>query len=232
MKGLLHFLDSESTFGRICAFLGSVIVVNLLFILTLIPVVTAGAGLCGLYYAMLRLVRHKEISPVADFFRGFRENFKKATLAFLILAVLAVLLLVELRICPFMPSPLRYCAAALYAGLFVLLVLAVYLFPVMAAFESRLRGLAKLSIFFAVGDPLGTAGVVLLNVVPLALTYLLPALLPLAAFLWCMGGFAFVAFANAAIMMRRFRRYLEPLPSEREEAERKRILEEMKMLEG
>mgnify|MGYP003413410519 CR=1 FL=1 len=44
MSNLFHFLDNDSPFGKICTFLGTLIVANLLFVITLIPVITTGAG--------------------------------------------------------------------------------------------------------------------------------------------------------------------------------------------
>ena len=32
MRGMLRFLDNDSPFGRVCTFLGTVIAVNLLFV--------------------------------------------------------------------------------------------------------------------------------------------------------------------------------------------------------
>lgn len=232
MRGMLRFLDNDSPFGRVCTFLGTVIAVNLLFVVTLIPVVTAGAGLCGMYYAMLKLVRYKEINPLAEFWRGFRDNFKKATLTLLGVVAAAAFLAVDLRTCALMTGPLRYCSTVVYGAIIALAVLAMYLFPVMAAFEGKMKDTLKLSVYFAGGNLPGTAAIAVLNVVPLVLTYINPAMLPLAAFLWCLGGFAMIAFCNSMIMMRRFARHLEPLEADREEADRKRILEEMKMLEG
>ncbi|MGO5096761.1 YesL family protein [Agathobaculum sp. LCP25S3_E8] len=232
MRGALGFLDNDSRFGRICTAVGTIIVANLLFVVTLLPLITAGAGLCGLYYSMLKLVRYQEINPLAEFWSGFRDNFKKATLTMLCLVAGAVFLAIDLRICALMTEPLCYCSVVLYGAVIILAVLAMYAFPVMATFEGSMRDTFKLSVYFAVGNVPGTLAIVLLHVVPLVLTYLDIALLPLAAFLWCLCGFAVITLCNARILMRRFACYLEPVEQESQEKEHKRVLEEMKMLEG
>ena len=232
MKNIIRVLDNDSKLGRVCTFLGTLIMANLMFVLTLIPVITAGAGLCGLYYTMLKLVRYKEVNPFEEFFRGFRDNFKQATLAELALLALAAFLAADIYICSFMTGPLRYCRLVLYAMGIALGILPIYVFPVMATFEGRLRDSLKFSLYFAINNLPGTLALILLYIVPMALTYLDMAMLPLAAFLWCMCGFAVVAFCSSAILMRKFKEHLEPLEEEQEIADRKRILEEMRKLEG
>lgn len=232
MKGLSRVLSNESAFGRLCTLLGTIIVTNLLFIVSLLPIITAGAGLCGLYYSMLKLVRYKEINPFSEFWHGFRDNFKKATLAELAIAALLVFLLVDVRICSFMTGSLRYCVIVVYGALIALAIIAMYLFPVMATFNGRLRDLVKDSLYFAVNNLPGTIVIAFLNVVPMLLTYLNQPMLPLSAFLWCLCGFAVIALCNSRIMMRRFQRYLDPLEEDEDAADQKKILEEMRKLEG
>ena len=232
MRGVLRFLDNDSPFGRICGFLGTLIAANLMFVVSLIPVITAGAGLCGLYYTMLKLVRYKEVNPFETFWQGFRDNFKRATLTALGIAVLGVILVLDLRISAQMPGLLHYYTTVLYGVLIVVAVLAIYLFPVMAAFEGNMRELLKLSVYFAGGNLPGTLMIAVLYVVPMLLTYSNRAMLPLAAFLWCLCGFAVIAFCSSMILMRRFRRHLEPLAHEVQAANERKILEEMRRLDG
>ena len=233
MKGLSRVLSNDSTFGRICTLLGTIIVTNLLFVVSLLPVITAGAGLCGLYYSMLKLVRYKEINPFSEFWHGFRDNFKKGTLAELAVVALLAFLLLDVRICSFMTGAARYCVIVVYGAIIALAVIAMYLFPVIATFNGRLRELVKYSLYFAVNNLPGTLIIAFLNVVPLLLTYVYAAWLPLWAFLWCMCGFSVIALCNSRIMMKRFARHLEPLEEDEQLlADQKKILEEMRKLEG
>lgn len=235
MRGIAAFLDNDSTFGRICGLLGTLIVTNLLFVVCLIPVVTAGAGFCALNYSMLRLVREREINPFAVFVKGFRDNFKQATLAELLLAALALFLWTDARICSYMSGPLKLCVTVVYGAVLALIVITLHLFAVIAAFRGNLRTLVKYSVYFAGSAPAGAVMITLISTVPLFMTYLNPQMLPLAAFLWCMCGFSVITLCNAMILMRRFGRYLDPAKEEnapRKTPGRRKILAEMKKLEG
>ena len=111
----LAFLNNDSTFGKICTFIGTVILVNLMFVLTLLPMITADAGFCAMYYSILKIVRY---------------------------------------------------------------------------------------------------------------------ILPLSAFIWCVCGFAMIAFVNSMFLMRLFSKYLDPLDEEEERNNERKILEDMRKLEG
>ncbi len=232
MRGILGFLDNDSIFGRICTVIGTIIVVNLLFIVTLLPIITAGAGFTAMYYAMLKLARYKEINPFLEFWEGFKSNFKRATLAELIIIALFVFLIVDYRICSQMTGVLSFCILAVYVAMIALTITTMYLFPVMASFYGNIREQIKYSVFFAGSNMLGTICIAALNIIPLLLTYSNPQMLPLAAFLWCIGGFAFIALCNSMIMLRRFNPYLDPIEMDEEQADMKKILEDMRRLEG
>ena len=65
-------------------------VVNWLWVLCCIPVVTIGPATCGMYTVTLKLAREEPVNPVKDFFRGFKENFKSGLLLGLLAAILLV----------------------------------------------------------------------------------------------------------------------------------------------
>ncbi len=227
---LSGFLSNESTFGRVCTRIGTVILVNLMFVLTLLPVVTAGAGLCALYSCMLKLVRYKEINPLIEFVDAFKENFKTATLGWLASLALAAFLFVDIRIGSQMSGAMHAIVYVLYLIAIMLLVTVSYLFPVMASFEGKLKACIRNSLFFAGTSPLQTLGILLVTLLPLAVTYRYNQLMPLWAFLWSVFGFAAVALVHAHMLLPRFEKYLDPLDTEPEDEDERRILEEMRKL--
>lgn len=228
----LAFLNNDSTFGKICTLIGTIILVNLMFVLTLIPLITAGAGFCAMYYSMLKLVRYKEINPFEEFYHGFKDNFKKATLSWIGILALAAFFFVDLRICSYMEGMLKNCVFVVWVGIIALLVISMYLFPVMASFEGKIRTCIKNSVFFIGSNLLYMIVIAFLNVAPMALTYLNLGILPLSAFIWCVCGFALIAFVNSMFLMRLFGKYLDPLDEEDEQSNERKILEDMRKLEG
>ncbi|MCD7734980.1 MAG: hypothetical protein LUH48_07665 [Clostridiales bacterium] len=88
-------------------------------------------------------------------------------------------------------------------------ILACYLFPVMAAFRVNFKQLLMDSVYFAVKRPVTTVAMLIANIVPMAVTYLDRGNLPTYAFLWVLCGFAVITMFNASMLLRSFAPYLE-----------------------
>ena len=77
--------------GRIADF----VVLNLLWVLCSIPIITIGASTTALYTVMLKIVKNEEGYLVKGFFKAFRENFKQSTVIWLVFLALGIVLLVD-----------------------------------------------------------------------------------------------------------------------------------------
>ena len=64
------------------------VILNLIFILFSIPVITMGASLCGMYYVSLKIVRGEDPYIWKNFFKAFRQNFKQGTLVWILLLLI------------------------------------------------------------------------------------------------------------------------------------------------
>ncbi|MGI6117086.1 MAG: YesL family protein [Bilifractor sp.] len=220
---LSSVFGNETPFGKFCAKAGAVILVNLLFILTLIPIVTAGAGLCASYYCMLILVRDGEVSVFRTFWKSFKENFKQATIAWLVTIGLVLGLLIEYNITRQMPSVFMICRVVVIAVLITVLLVAMYMGPVMSAFNGTLKQHFRNCLFFIGKNPLIAAAVAAISAVPMVLTYVYYQWIPLTSFLWCFFGFGLTVYINAALLTPLFRNYLpglSPVLAEEEETPR------------
>ncbi len=65
---------------------------NLLWMLCSLPVFTIGASTTALYYSCLKIVRNEEYNAASMFFRSFKQNFKQATVLWLILLAAGIIL--------------------------------------------------------------------------------------------------------------------------------------------
>ena len=85
MNGLF---SPDSRFMRYMNRLADLMLLNLMFLLTSIPIVTIGASLTALYSVCFRLGTVREGGTVRDYFRAFRENFGEATKLWLLALLL------------------------------------------------------------------------------------------------------------------------------------------------
>ena len=86
----MNIFNSDGWFARIFGTIGDIIVVNILFIICSIPIFTMGASMSAMYYTLLKKQRTGETGGIIKlFFRGFKDNFKKSTIAWLLFLLIA-----------------------------------------------------------------------------------------------------------------------------------------------
>ena len=202
-------LSNDSRFGRLMTRWGIVIAANLMFIVFTLPVVTTGAALAGLYTVMLKTLRGDGvINPFVQFWRGFKINFKQATIAWILALALAAFGYFDVRICQQAEGFIRVFRYAIYALGGIALIGVIYLYPVMAAFENTLPSLLRTGYYFALKKPLKLIVILFFQVFPLFLTYTDAHWRPLYAFLWFLFGFGAIAMLTARLLLPEFKPFL------------------------
>lgn len=88
----MKFFSYDSKFSQIILKICSGCYLNLLWFLCSLPIVTAGASTAALYSVTLKLARDEEPRLFSEFFKAFRANFKQATVLWLIMLVLGMVL--------------------------------------------------------------------------------------------------------------------------------------------
>lgn len=140
------FLRYDSFLNQTLIRLADCFCLSLLWTLCCLPVITTGAATAALYYAINKGVRQGDSGIWRLFWRGFRVNFKQATLVWLLMLPLFGLLLGSVRVVLAL-----YLANQISLTIPILLVAAggcvllwaVYLFPHIATFECGTLQLLK-----------------------------------------------------------------------------------------
>ena len=114
---------------------------NILWFICCIPIVTAGASTTALFYVSLKMVKNEEGNVGSQFFRAFRENFRFATKVWLIMLALGIALGVD----GFVLYHMRFenwfwtvLTAVFLVAVVAYLIVAMYIFPLMARFENTI----------------------------------------------------------------------------------------------
>ena len=118
-----------SLFDRIFGFLGQLIALNLLWIVCSLPVITAGASTTALFYCTLKLHKDGDIRVIHDFFRSFKQNFKQATLIWILMLAAGVLIHMEKSALAVMPGSVSIIFNYVILAAFIpLIAVALYIF--------------------------------------------------------------------------------------------------------
>lgn len=179
---------------------------NLTFLVFSIPVVTIGPALAALYYVMLEtLYRNSALNPFKTFWKGFKENFKKGILTWLIFLAIAVLAYFDIRFSRYAGGIFSAFLVGIYVVLIAAVILYSYLYPVMASFNGTIKELFTNSVYFAFKKPLRMILLVGVEAGAFFLTYFYLDMLPLWAFCWFFFGFGAIAMLGAKLLLPLFK---------------------------
>ena len=92
----MGFFDINSPFMRSMAKVADIIILNFLFMLCCIPVITIGPAITALYSVTMKLVRDEEGGIVKEFFSSFRLNLKQGIVIHILFLVIAFVLFVDI----------------------------------------------------------------------------------------------------------------------------------------
>ena len=144
----------NSRFGQIMSRLGDLVLLQVLFLITSLPVVTIGAGLAALYAVSKKLQADSVSFVTRSYFTAFKENFKNATIVWLGLLAAGALLFFDLRFCRGSGAPwIGYLQIAFYMLGIALFLLFLYVFPSMAWFENTIDRYLGNSFRLALSHP-------------------------------------------------------------------------------
>lgn len=199
MHNLFHY---ENPFIQFLVRVGDLMILNLLFILCSLPVVTLGASLTAMHRVTQNMLFEQEEPIIKSFFRAFRQNFKQSTLAWLVELVVIVSLVCDvLLVMAYFDGGL---AKAMYILVAVLAILVAgvfsYLMPLIARYENGMRQQVNNAVVLAIIKLPKTVLLTLLNLLPVILLLISVPVFVQTLIFWVIIGFAFVSFLTSSIL--------------------------------
>ena len=152
--------------GGIMGFLTKItdlVILNLVFLVTCIPIITIGPALTALYSITLKMVKNEEAYIVKNYFLAFKANFKISFLSWLIVLAVSILIFVDYRIIAQFTNLPSIFLILLLAVFFLFSLVILFLFPYIARFENTLRQSFKNAAFMAIASLPYTILLLLIN---------------------------------------------------------------------
>ena len=196
---------------------GDLALVNILFLLCSIPVLSLGASATALYTVAFAMVRGEDKPVAKTFFLAFRRNFRQATLLTILFLSLGAGLYLDLRVMQANPAAF---SLVFWVGSGLLALAAAitlpFAFALQARFDNSVWKTLKNAFVLAVTHPLTAFVAAVLALLPLGLLLFATYYLLLSSIFWFLFGFSLTAVANSWLLERIFRQ-LDP-PAQTSEA--------------
>ncbi len=193
--------------GRIC----DIMILNILWVLCSLPLITMGAASAALYYCLFRMREKTDSSVSRMFFMSFRQNLKQGCVMTVIFALSGMVLFLDISISKNLEGTFGIVLRTVFYLFSVIWGMMVSCaFPLLARFENSIVGTLKNSFIMSVGYFKKTVVILLLNLVAA-----IPAFWGMDAFVLCMPvflvfGIAVIAFINTKILGSVFDYYIKP----------------------
>ena len=164
MDGPLYKIGNLIYYSMIC---------NLLFILLAIPGILAlvflgydsvvgllafavmssplGPALTASFYTMRKLQKDESTSPIKDYWKSLKMNFKQSALVWIILAILGIVVYINITSISIMGSAGKYILPFQFLIALELLFAGIYVFPIISKYDNPLKLQLKLALILSNG---------------------------------------------------------------------------------
>ena len=205
----MKLFSPDSKFMRAMSTLGDLLVLNLVFLVCCVPLVTIGPAVAALYTAAFRIVRDTGGRPVKMFFQAFRQNLRRGIGLWLLLLLVGAAVALDIWLFATFAGALRFLVVPFGILLVLVLFTAGYAFPLLSQFDDTVKGTIKNALFLSVGYLPRTIAITVLNVFPFALLLWNTLLFLECGFIWVFLYFAAAACLNAKLLEKVFTPYWE-----------------------
>lgn len=147
----MNFFNVDGFFNKLLSKLTDLLVLTILWIICSLPIFTIGAATTAAYTITLKMVKNEESYIFRSFFKAFKDNFKKATVIWLIYFMFGLLWGYIFYLYFYgMPDVLPVILiGVLFLAAVIYLMSFLYVFPLTARYENTIKQTMKNSILIA-----------------------------------------------------------------------------------
>lgn len=213
----MKLFDIDSPLFRTLGKLADLMILNLVFLICCLPIVTIGAALTGLNYVTLKMAEDEEGYIVKGFFKSFRQNFVQSTIIWIIMLVVGLVIGLDFYILKASSGTfITVIRAVLAITAFIYLMVFTYLFAVLARFYNNIRNTFRNALLMSIADLPKTLIMMVIMAGAVILTFFNSQTLSYGMLVWILFGFALIAYCNGFFLKKVFAKYT---PKEEEEAD-------------
>ena len=195
-----------SPFFRFMTLVSNLILLNLLWLFTSLPLFTIGASLSAKYFVTFQYVTKRDDSVIRAYFRAFKRNFKQATLLWIPHSMVGLAFLATMfYMSNTETSAILWVIFGILMALYLLVSAMIY--PMLGRYENTTKAIIFNSMNLTIRNLLTMICVTILNVAPWVLLFGIPNMFFKTGFIWTFGGFSLIAYLNSLMIIRVFRKY-------------------------
>lgn len=206
-----NLFSYDNKFFEILGKITDIVILNLLCIISCLPIVTIGASITTAYYVAMKMIKDEETYIVKEFIRSFKENFKTSTIVWCIMLIIGLTLLFD-----FYMATLVSHESISKVLQFIFIMIGIiytftltYAFPIMSKFENTIKNIIINSALISIQNLPYTVIIVTLNLSPILLINLFSSYWGQIIFLYIVIGFGIIICINSIIFENIFNKLIK-----------------------
>ncbi len=196
----------ENIVNKALSFIGDLVILNILFTLTCIPIITFGASFSSMLYVLLRKRNGRDEGIIKPYFRSFSANFIPATLYQMAIMFLSIIILLARNALIMKYNYTLVNAIAIFLALLIFII-SLYFFASLVSFDLEIKH-AHLHLTNAIklgfGNILNSLIMAILTFIIIYFSIIDRQLLMLYFFFWSFIGFSLLAYFYTYFIMKSF----------------------------
>lgn len=150
MKNLFH---PENPIIKLLSHFYDLMMLNFLFVLSILPVFTTGAALSAAYHITFKLIDGEEPYIIKGYFKAFKENFRQATLLWIPLLFAGIFFGADLFIIyNVIDNRYGFLQIPVWIFIFIIISLVIYAFPLLSAYQCTTKQLLKNAVLLSLAN--------------------------------------------------------------------------------
>lgn len=206
---MFSMFSPDSKFMQVVSRVTDLILLNILYLLTCLPVFTIGAATSAMYTLCFRMMREEGSGVIRPYFRAFRENFRQGTLLWLILLLVIGPALFYFDRVWQMEGMIRIFALFFLLIAIAGLMSAGYVFPWISQFRNTAAQSLQNALLLSISHLPRSLAILAINLLPAVLWAVNYDLFEKISFLWLALYFAAAAYMNSGLLWHVFKPYRE-----------------------
>lgn len=179
------------------------ILLNILWLLTSIPVVTLGAATAALYSVMMSVAEKKEGYIIKDYWKAFCRNFKQSTVVWILLLFLGACLWFDLTFIGVVPGLFRQIGTVVLGAVLIFYFMeCIFVFPLIAKFENSTGNMIKNALLIPVSRLPYALMILFMTGAAIMVTFLNQMTIMIGAVIWSAIGVSVLSYANSLLLVK------------------------------
>lgn len=188
---------------RILTHIFDFILLNILWLLTSIPIVTLGAATAALYSVMMSVVEKKEGYIIKDYWKAFCRNFKQSTVVWILLLFLGACLWFDLTLIGVVPGLFRQIGKVVLGAVLIFYFMeCIFVFPLIAKFENSTGNMIKNALLIPVSRLPYALMILFMTGAAIMVTFLNQMTIMIGAVIWSAIGVSVLSYANSLLLVK------------------------------